>query len=239
MANKMMPKDREWLPDGVYVIRPPELTEPQKGHILEAAEAKGHERRDDFIRQIEIIIGSFIAEKEFLSKNTAVKVRNRLRKVEKCAVALMNAIEDVDEYGTQLLSRSGRSPTWSRPAVETLDDGTTQVGVHNEDVPGFTFYEASPAVAAIRYHVVAVLGQTTQYPKRRPKRLAHQHLTYHVGDALRDHLGVELTFNPAGRFGAVLVAVLACAGDEPKKNTDAATRDVSGLLNQAKIDLSS
>ncbi len=232
-----MSKSKEWLPDGAFDVKRHVLSQEQKVRILEAAKARDHARRDEFITRIELYIGTFHSAKKFQSNATPAKLRNRLRRIQKNCDSLMNLIQELDPYSTQLLSRSGRGPTWSKPLVESMADETVQVGVNDEEVEGFTFYEAAHAIRYIAHHVREALEQTKDHPKNRLEEWPRRNLTEGVGIALIKCLDVKPTFGVSGLFGDVLVAVLDCAGDTPKKGVDKGARDVRDLLKQASIDL--
>lgn len=245
---------KPWFPEDVYGVKAHSLKEEEKTYLLEIAEATKHQNRDDFIEEIEIIIGGFHAEQEFLDRTKPTKVRDRLEKLQKHANLLMHAIENLDKYSMQLLlkfefslqdlsgdeaakqrlSEKIRGPDWSRPLIEKLDDGTIDFGVNQEKCKGFTFEEASMAIASLSWHVENALERIKEYEiNRRLPELGRKHLAYNTAIAIKDILGVEPTKDIDGRFANVLRAVMDCADISTKKGVDPENRDVRDLISYA------
>lgn len=242
----------DWRPEGAYPVRPHSLSQQEKDHIFKLADAKKHKNRDDFIKHIEVIIGSFHAAKDFRSRTTPKQVRDRLERLQKYSKSLMKEMEQLDEYSIQLLSKAGvkefnyvndevlqqiskaaRGPDWNRPKIEELPDGTINVGVNNEKCKGFTFDEASVAVWYVDYHAGIALEKIKNYPKHRLKELERHNLACDVALGLKSLLGIEPTSNIDGIFSNVLRAVLEYAGLPIKEGTDIVNRDVRGLVEAA------
>ena len=83
----------DWRPEGAYPVWSYSLSQQEKDHIFELAGAKKHKKRDDFIKDIEEIIGSFHAAKDFRSRTTPKQVQDRLERLQKYSKSLMKEME--------------------------------------------------------------------------------------------------------------------------------------------------
>jgi len=243
MKNKKVTK-KPYHPDGVYDVRSHSLNQESKSTLLKIAKAENHKRRNEFINAIELAIGRHEAASNFSGRTKPSLMKDRLKDLQKKAKLLMKDINKLDEFSTQLLSKSGRSPDWERSTYKQ-DGDVIHVGAMPDGSPllemrkGFTFEEAAKAIPAIYWHASNAVEKINEYNiNGRHPDTNRQSLAIDTAKALKEELNIELTNDPDGIFSNMLREVMFCAKIKMKKGISKEVRDVRELVKYALSELS-